>query len=208
MVGYKSARSWEEEEVEEERRQLSSSSSPSSSSAGGVGVVLVVTFAVRASLAESGFASAAGVASNLASAFALSVIDGSLTVALTTEAAAAAVEPSGGVWADESSAVLARAGWPSLGPTESPTAQPSPPPTFEPTTTPTSAPTSAPTAVLRGFRDCVCFSAITVRKLKVHCPEVAEYFSEDSCMHNMTKADLAVVARGCAALQKDFLRSG
>jgi hypothetical protein len=42
--------------------------------------------------------------------------------------------------------------------------------------------------------------------LKAHCPEVAAHFSEDSCMHNMTKADLAVVAQDCPALQKDFFR--
>jgi hypothetical protein len=43
-------------------------------------------------------------------------------------------------------------------------------------------------------------------RLKVHCPEVAAHFSEDSCMNNMTKADLAVVALDCPALQKDFFR--
>jgi len=115
---------------------------------------------------------------------------------------------------------------------------------------PTPLPTSAPTTVLRGYKDCVCVSALTVRscadrlhrkgilavfsllfllfaffwyhrfrlfcfprpdapplqvkKLRVHCPEVATYFSADSCLHNMTSAMLQTIASDCDALQTDF----
>jgi hypothetical protein len=73
-----------------------------------------------------------------------------------------------------------------------------------PTDVPTPLPTSVPTTVLRGYKDCVCVSALTVKKLKVYCPEVAAYFSDDTCLYNMTSADLQDIAVDCDALQTDF----
>jgi hypothetical protein len=92
-------------------------------------------------------------------------------------------------------------------PTELPTISPTPLPTPAPSEVPTSVPTSAPTPVLRGYKDCVCVSALTVKKLKVHCPEVAAHFAADSCLYNMTSADLATIAVDCDALQTDFFTS-
>jgi hypothetical protein len=43
-----------------------------------------------------------------------------------------------------------------------------------------------------------------VKKLEIHCPEVAPLFSADSCIYNMTAADLQVVAKDCQGLQTGF----
>jgi len=58
--------------------------------------------------------------------------------------------------------------------------------------------------VLRGYQNCVCFSANAVAQLKVHCPSVADYFAADSCMYNTTSAELQVLAIDCEALKSGY----
>ena len=43
-----------------------------------------------------------------------------------------------------------------------------------------------------------------LKKLKVHCPDVATNFADDKCMHNMTASRLKEISVGCDALQTDF----
>jgi len=90
---------------------------------------------------------------------------------------------------------------PTARPSLEPTEVPSVPPTQLPTLLPTPAPSPAPTTVLRGYKDCVCFSASLVGSLKIHCPKVAQHFAADSCAANVTAAEFKVIAADCPFLQ-------
>ena len=47
-------------------------------------------------------------------------------------------------------------------------------------------------------------SDLVVEKLRKYCPEVARHFEEDSCVYNMTTAELQDIAADCDALQTDY----
>jgi len=90
---------------------------------------------------------------------------------------------------------------PTSAPTPEPSAPPTPGPTDAPSLPPSPAPSPAPTSSTRGFRDCVCVSALTVEQIKVHCPDVAQHFSAESCL-NMTAAELDTIADDCKYLPR------
>jgi len=96
---------------------------------------------------------------------------------------------------------------PTMLPTPLPSLPPTPLPSGAPSPAPSGTPSPAPTTVLRGYQKCLCFSANAVAKLKVHCPEVATHFAADSCMYNMTSAELQVLAIDCEALKSGYFSS-
>ena len=46
-------------------------------------------------------------------------------------------------------------------------------------------------------------SDLVVQQLQKYCPEVAQHFEEDSCIYNMSTAELQVIAQDCDALHTD-----
>jgi hypothetical protein len=93
---------------------------------------------------------------------------------------------------------------PTEAPTPQPSEAPSPVPTDAPTPVPTSVPTSQPTQVLRGYQQCVCVTAGVARKLKAWCPNVAPHFDGESCLSNVTTAELYELVADCPPLQTTF----
>ena len=93
---------------------------------------------------------------------------------------------------------------PTAAPTPVPTDKPSPAPTDAPTPVPSSVPTSAPTPVLRGYQQCVCVTAGVARKLKSWCPSIAHQFDGESCLSNVTTAELYDLVADCPPLQTTF----
>jgi len=103
---------------------------------------------------------------------------------------------------------------PTAAPTAVPTGAPTELPTALPTAGPTFVPTPVPTAVLRGYKDCVCLSAATLKKLRKHCPDVAAKFETKygasldggACLENVTATELSSIAAGCRQLTRRLLK--
>merc|ERR1712216_863685 len=91
---------------------------------------------------------------------------------------------------------------PTATPSATPTSVPTAVPTPVPTSVPTSVPTPVPTPVLRGYRDCSCFSALVIKQLERHCPSLVQHISV-GCNPDLTteKLQALVDEHDCRALR-------